>query len=519
MRHAEEKVKVEEERRSKCSDKYERKSAERLEKARKRCEQIRQILYGSTDPANLHDSSSTSAASSSNTTAQSSVDPALAVLHPSAETIRLLSSAIAGCLQPCNLINKILTDIIGMVPTPAGEVTSPPQSAQSAQPAQPQKSSDQQQQTENPRQNIATNTSSFVNTPLSTAHPSSQEIEALFKEAAKELEKMNEIVNNNKSMEGSSLSVGSSTSAITQVEQVPMSFTESTISDSTVINVEVSQQAAKTDNVDGRSKSPDIEDDFNILSPPKSLMRSRESSIEVHDVNSMMSDDSRDWTMLDAISNEQGEDDTSALLIPPTSLNGTFASAVGENNSISSVAAETQTPTPSALLIQSEASGMMTPSEVHSSIQKSIEAVGELNQMVRNSVELAQQSLNTIQNPVEVPKPIVAASAPEPPVLILRKESVPEPTPTVRPIVCPQLVEASPQPGPSASGNSRYPPLGTLSALTQANLTASRLSSTGAKPKSPPIGPAVIVFDPNPKIDAAVHTMVAMGFSNEGKLR
>lgn len=507
MRHAEEKVRSEEERCSKHPEKYERKNAERLERAKKRCEQIRQII-GSMDPANLNSTaeSSINAGASSSQMAQISSDP-MAILHPSPETIRLLSNAIAGCLQPCSLINKILNEIIGMVPQPAAET---------ATQASPQTSSDQQQQTEFPRQNSATNTSEF-STPV-TGHPSSQEIEALFKEAAQELEKMNEIVNANKSMEGSTNTLASSFTGVTQIERVFHNITDSAISNVTIVNNETPETYAYNDNVDGEEKHPES---FKIITPPKS-MRSRESSIEVHDVNSMMSDDSRDWTLLDAAGNEQGEEDSlmtekGDISIPPARVvnQGTGAIPKGTSNpfeeptaepseaeikldSIKSVSSDSQKE--ASLLSNVAAVSIPSAEEVNASIRKSIETVGKMNEIVKNSVASAQQSLNTMPQPVDVvPIPKVVTPAP-----------LPAPKVPVE-LVFPRFD------APLASNHKlTFPPSHTATTPTTP-IAAPRPSSSDNfipnpnlkwKTASGKVGPAIIVYDPNPKINAAVHTMV-----------
>lgn len=552
MRSAEEKVRAEEERRSRHPEKFERKNAERLERAKKRCEQIRQII-GSFDPANLGAANSTTASanatgcsSSSAPTTEASppnADQVVAALTPSAETIRLLSNAIAGCLQPCNLINKILNEIIGMVPV-VPEVAA-------------QASSDQQQQTEFPRQNTATSTSD-MNTPTAV-HPSNQEIEALFKEAAKELEKMNEIVNNNKTMETSgastSASIGSSISAITQVEQLMRNLTDSTISNisnTTIVNMKPVDYDDQTDNA--RGLSPEIEHDYKIVTPPKS-MRSRESSIEVHDENSMISDDSRDWTMLDAHTNENEEDVDasfasthagnlsvqSSLQVEPSivSINSVVDSEVDASIEVKELkkSVPVQVQTPNSFF------SAATQEEVRASIQKSIETVGELSDIVKNSVALAQESLKNVQQPqpilklrrdepaaeastsvpvqaqttVPTPRPIPNPTAPTStfvptqgqPILYPNTPKVFVPTiPTRAPPAVPARVSPTVCPSPLYLQN--------LSASTQANLMANR-NSAGAKPKTPLMGPAVVVYDPNPKINSSVHQMLNMGFTNEGE--
>lgn len=521
MRSAEEKVRAEAERHSRCSEKHERKTAERLERAKKRCEQIRQII-GAFDPANLSIDSENScngtSACSNASAIPPAVNPAIDVLHPTPEIIRLVSNTIlAGCLQPANLINKILSDIMGMVP---------PAPAENEAQASGQASNDQQQQTEVPKQHTATNTSD-LNTPTASNDLSNEEIKALFKEAAKELEKMNEIANSSKTMESSTMSGGSSNSVITQIERVIKTPSESSVFNSTVVLEPVNLQ---NDVVDARAKSPDIEESFKIVSPPKSIMRSRESSIEVHDVNSMMSDDSRDWTMLDATTNENDEEVSfiSASIYPSIPVNEPEAASDNEkyNESLKSVSTETQTP---SVLSSVTSSAIPTPEEVRATIQKSIESVGELSEMVRNSIASAQQSLSSFQQPeVTVPKPV---KADEPPPKVV----TPEVTPSAQMIdserkatsvasqatpngtsVASQITESVSfiPTAPSASvSRPIWPPIPPrrTSPVSQANLMA---TTSGTKPKA---GPAVIVYDPNPKVNTAVHTMMAMGFSNDGE--
>lgn len=533
MRSAEEKVRSEAERHSKCSEKYERKNAERLERAKKRCEQIRQII-GAFDPANLGTSSEVPSTAGSSTNSNASaippaVSPVIEMLRPCPENFRLLSNAIiAGCLQPANIINKILGEIIQMIPVVPieGEAQT---SAQS--------SNDQQQQTETARQNTATNTSDVntnVNTPIGV-NPNNAEIVALFKEAAKELEKMNEIVNSSKSMESSTISAASSNSAITQIEQVVKNLADSVKSNSTIINIETSEQneeGAQADSLDGRAKSPEIEESFKMVSPPKSVARSRESSIEVHDVNSMMSDDSRDWTMLDAVANEHDDEDVSFASasvypsLPATpSVKQPEAVAEADKNSDSMKSVSNETPIPS--LSNVAGSSLLTQEEVRASIQESIKSVGELSEIVRNSVESAQRSLNNVQQPKTVAEQaqsllssIVAQAEASARVIDSERKATSvasQATPVSSSVAAQATQTTDPKPIPVVHQIWPTAPSQT-SSETRANLMANR-HSTGAKPKSSQSvpEPALIVYDPNPKINEAVHVMIRMGFSNEGE--
>lgn len=549
MRSAEEKIRVEAERHSRCSEKHERKNIERLERAKRRCDQIRQLIgssLGSFDPANLstdHDTT-TSAGPSMSTheaTIPSAVHSSNDAFDPSPEIIRYVSNAIiAGCLHPANLINKLLTEIIGMVPAVPENTTQASAGANEDQ--------QQQQQAEVLKQNTATNTSD-MNTPVA-AHPSNEEIRALFKEAAKELEKMNEIANSSKTMESSTISGTSSSSAATQIERVMKSLTDSTISNATIVNID------QADTVEARAKSPQIEESFKIVTPTKSLMRSRDSSIEVHDVNSMMSDESRDWTMLDADHSASDHEDESSPLVnltvdsftvdvsvadPDVSIIDPNASILSNNDSFKSISTETQT-----AMASGDNAALLSQEEIRASIQKSIETVGEMSAMVANAVATAQKSLADVQpaketTPLLAPNPTpsaqiidsektansiasqaspvansVAAQATPVAKSVASQATPVTETPSAPPAYAPPTYTPPTSAPPSAAPRQAWPSVFSQ-ASTQANLMANRMSS-GTKRKAPQVvGPAVIVYDPNPKINAAVHTMLAMGYSNDGE--
>ena len=440
--------------------------------------------------ANAENNAGTSTQSTSSNEATPPVE-----LPFSPETVRLLSNAIANCLQPCNLINKVLNEVYAIIPQ-VMEHTSDIASNIDQQ--------DQQQQTEIPKNTTATNTSN-ANTPL-LGRNSNQEIEELFKEAAKELEKMNEIVNNNK-MESST---SSNFTGITQIERVFKNINDSAISDATIVDMNSSQNS--TDQLDSSmpEKSMD-EEHFKIVTPPKS-MRSRESSIEIHDVSSVMSDDSRDWTILsqDELSMEPVQrnvnPETGAV---PKHSNVDQASAQiddeiqtneDKNVSIKSISIETQTPT--SLL-----SGGFNQQQLQASVQKSIDIVQKSIESIHKSMETSTpQKPENINAQVEAPVPI------EQPKSVTEKEA---PASIEQPKVVPEI---------NSNVNLRrdiYPNLQPTAPLipetSQANLNAVRLSqiNNNKKPQQK-FEPAVVVYDPNPKINSSVHTMMNMGFSNEG---
>jgi len=297
-----------------------------------------------------------------------------------------------------------------------------------------------------------------------------------------------------------------------------------------------------------------IEESFKIVTPTKSQLRSRDSSIEVHDVNSIMSDESRDWTMLDADHSSDHEDESSALINvtvdsfsvdvsvadPDVSVIDPNASILSNNDSFKSISTETQT----AMAIGDNAA-LLSQEEIRASIQKSIETVGEMSEMVKNAVANAQKSLADVQpttetTPLLAPEPTPSAqmidsekkansiaSQASPVANSVAAQATPaaksvasQATPITETPSAPSAPPAyapptyTPTSAPSAAPRNIWPPVFSQ-ASTQANLMANRISSA-TKPKAPQPGPAVIVYDPNPKINAAVHTMLAMGYSNDG---
>lgn len=514
------KQRSDEEYHQKLAEKQERKNLERMEKLerhQRRYQKIRQVLE-SLDPANLN----TSAGPSTVPEASASAADPNAIMQPSAETIRLLSQAIAGCLQPCNLINKVLGEILKMVPQPTVEPSTSAQTENS--------NIHQEQPTDTPKQNTATNTSN-LDTP-NAARPSNEEIEALFKEAAKELEKMNEIVNAGK-MEGStSMTSSSGLTGITQIERVFDEMNESAISNATMVHMSASQVQDKGHDAPDASEPVQESEIPKIATPPKS-MRSRESSIEVHDVNSIMSDDSRDWTILDAALDQDAFEITSGSpmrIVNPMSGaipkgTTTYETSDSENEksirdkseSLKSVTIETQT-AESTKEAQDKSCGPDEAVASTSLTQKSI----EVQTIDIRAPEMVHKSIETIDKPVEEvlmpaaptqqqatpPKPFISI-----PLAKVETATRQEPEfqankwrvnyPSLPPVAARQESLVT----PTAPPRIEIPP-----AVTPANLKAAQKKPTG-------ILPAVVVYDPNPKINASVHTMMNMGFSNEGKFK
>ncbi|CAO1353236.1 unnamed protein product [Diamesa hyperborea] len=464
-----------------------------VERHQKRCEKVRQIIK-IIDPANLNQTFGAGAYTpqsfdSGNVDSTAAMHPSFdsaAVMHQSSDTIRLLSTAISSVLQPCNLINKILGEVINMVPS-ATTSQGPPSDA-------PSQTNENQPQPEVMKQNTATNTSDNP-TPAMRGGPSNHEIEALFKEAAKELEKMNEIVNFSTSKDPSmTSSMASISTGATQVDRASMSTTPLILETNVVDQVDNAQNVVENENI------PESMGDFSYQkfdSPPKS-MRSRESSIEVRGETS---DDSREWTILDA------QESSPSSMAPRVVNKKTGAVPKG--------------------IVISDSSDSEDEGDAFMSSSGGTVKSGNSNQFIANE-KASSESNHTkkLAEVTEVPTPNEEApKAPELPPRdnvwkITEPVSVPAPRvsyPTIAPIVQQQTTELYPN----------LPPIFPL-ATTPANLKANRYSmqsssqasavsvATAPPPPTVKFGPAVVQYDPNPKINTAVHTMMNMGFSNDG---
>lgn len=517
MKHYEECVRSDEGRNSRKGEKREHKNAERLERAKRRVEQIKSII-GSIDPANLNasfcneNSATPSPQEASSSTSSTQAQNQNAALNPevflSPETTRLLSNAIAGCLQPCTVINKVLNEVFALIPqviplpedgqaTAASTSTSTPHA-----PSSTPTTNTEQQTIEIPKQSTATNTSD-ANTPV-PVRIANDEIEALFKEAAKELEKMNEIVKNNK-ME-TSTSTSSSMTGITQIEKIYPNITDSCISDFFFAErneKEKEEEKSTQDTTDSANNNIAVENE-----PTSKVGRSRESSIEVHDVGSIMSDDSRDWTILSIDQEESIEPSSSGtpsrVFDPKTGaipkaksvdnasqvdVDEFTSSSESKRDSIKSVTTETQT----QISIMSD----LQQKQLQASVQKSIDIVKKSIQSIKKSGENFG-----LQDDDEANKLSIAQAVPSTPSYGFTENVYPSlPTAPVEnlPSIPVAVTNAAPAPVVQAAPE-----------LSQANMKAT-------EPSRSKFAPAVIVYDPNPKINAAVHTMMQMGFSNEGK--
>lgn len=391
-----------------------------------------------------------------------------AVMHPSSDTIRLLSTAISSVLQPCNLINKILGEVINMVPSASKLQESPSQSTE--------------KQPEIVKQNTATNTSDNP-TPAMRAGPSNQEIEALFKEAAKELEKMNEIVNfSTNKIPSLTSSMTSTSTGATQIERATSPLLLQSTEADQVDNAENAQIE--------KESMTESQGDFSyqkIDSPSKSML-SRESSIEIRGETS---DDSREWTILDAQS----------LLpsIPPRLVNKKTGAI------------------PKGIVI-SDSSDSENEGDAFMSSSGETVKTDDSTKFIAN--EKTSSELNKIQKPTEITEvPVPIEEAPKAPEIPARNNiwkitAQPEETSVQSPLVSyqkitPIVVQQTPE---------LYPKLPSAFPLasTPANMKANRYSTVAPSAPTVKFGPAVVQYDPNPKINTAIHTMMNMGFSNDG---
>ncbi|CAG9799859.1 unnamed protein product [Chironomus riparius] len=176
------------------------------------------------------------------------------------EQIRI-SNEIVKCLQLCDFIYKALNEANAVIPQLVEKVNDISAKIDST---------DQQQQAEVP---INTINKSKFNCRLLDCNPD-QEINDWFKEAGNESTNVN-----NTKMEPST---SSNFTEMTQIERIFKNLDESAMSDVTIVDT---------------TSSNHLDSTLNEVTPSKS-MESLGSSIEIHDDSSVLSDDSRDWTIL-----------------------------------------------------------------------------------------------------------------------------------------------------------------------------------------------------------------------------
>ncbi|CAO1326604.1 unnamed protein product [Diamesa serratosioi] len=235
-----------------------------------------------------------------------------------------------------------------------------------------------------------------------------------------------------------------------------------------------------------------------IDSPSKS-MRSRESSIEVRGETS---DDSREWTILDA-------QESSPPSIAPRLVNKKSGAV------------------PKGIVI-SDSSDSENEDDAFMTSSGETVKTDDSTKFIAN--EKTSSELNKIQKPTEVTKVPVpigeAPKAPETPAFdnIWKLTPQSEQSSVQSPhIIYNKITPTFEQKTPELYPN--LPPIFPL-ATTPANMKANRYSmnstsqieAVATTPSAPIVkfGPAVVQYDPNPKINTAVHTMMNMGFSNDG---
>ena len=373
-----------------------------------------------------------------------------------------ISNDIANCLQFCNLINKALHKVYAVVPQLMEQMNDITNNINYQ---------DQQQQTKIPNGTMATKTS---NPKTAILHCNiNQEIEELFTEATKELEN-----NNNNKMEPST---SSNFTEITQIERVFQNLNESAMSDATIV---------------GMNSSSLSEKHFKDIATSQS-MRSLGSSIEIHDGSSVLSDDSHDWTIMSQdelfVEPIQRNVDPKTGAIPKNSYQVDVE--IQKDDSIKSVSIENQTST--SILSGNNQQELEAPVEKSPDIeQKSIENIHK--SIETSNFEMSENSLHN-----DVPNE-QSKSVDEKEVLIEQAEVV---------IVIDSEVNMRQYQDSIYQNEQSTAQI--IPETSKSNTTATIMLDINEKPQQK-LEPPVIAYDPNPKINSAVYTMMKLGFSNEG---
>lgn len=422
----------------------------------RRCEKVRRMFQTVMDPANLSSTITNEAAGPSQvpTTStgtnpdvvDSSAPPSL--IYPSPEQIKQLTTVISNVLQPCNLINKILGDVIGTIIPPA------PVQQQQQQPQQATPMSSSAPPTQDPPATPANSEGSATPSGLGLTVAQNDDL------IKKITESCNQILSSQNLMQDALKNLQSQDSLAEKNEEVIKKISESANSlfdsQNTVKNILASMNSSSASGetliempipsapVEPNSSISLNEDSILVVTPPLGSLRSRESSIEVQENASMMSDDGdREWTIIED-ENDTGSPKKYTGAIPKRSIS-LMESSEDEIDEI---------PVPGAAPVEPKMVAVTLTST------NPVTSLANLNaQRSMSSTASQAQSSTSIQVQTE-------------------------------PAITPQKQSE------------------TQTEIPQAPQTA-QTQTIGA------VGPAVIVYHEEPKINRAVHAMVDMGYSNE----
>lgn len=480
------------------------------------------------DPANLSSTITTEGVGAQKTATTSSAGPTsfapesepVSLIYPSPDQIKQLTTVISNVLQPCNLINKILGDVIGTIIPPQV-----PQNSAQETPKTPANSEDVTvaQNDELIRKitescNQILNSQNLVQDALKNLQGSQENLDASANQAAmrndevikKISESANSLIDSQNVVKGILESMnGSQTTGLTS----------SSGSADTQIEVEMVPVPGNF-SLGSNNKEPSLtEDSILVVTPPASSMRSRESSIEVHDANSMSDDGDRSWTIIDDTGSPKKSPKESPKYtgaIPKSGRICLLESSEDEMDEIPIPVIFSPSP-PVTAPIQASAPIRVSPEPVQASApirvsSEPIQVPAPVPALIRVSLEPVQASAPL---PLQVPAP-VEKSTETTNIAVTTASTITEPIGSLANLMASRPTSSTGSQVQSSSASIQVQTEPRVSSQTQSQTQTDQANQAAqTQTIGQAVGPAVIVYHENPKINRAVHTMVEMGYSNE----
>jgi hypothetical protein len=467
-----------------------------LERHQKRCEKVRRMFQTVMDPANLTSTVSnedvppttTAPPTPGTTSAANSTDNSQ--IYPHSDQIKQLTAAIANVLQPCNLINKILGEVIGnLIPVPQGSHQAQPAATTTIT------TTSTATNTQNPETTPATPVNSDESGPTSShLGMTVAQNEDLIRKIT---ESCNEIINSQNLVQNALQNLQQQSSTSNVQEELTQSVSQAVLQ-----NEEVIKKISESTN--------NLIDSQNIV---KNILESMNGSQN---------------TVLTTSSSDSANTQIEMEIVPvPGEMNNVNDDKVDEE----SIIIVSRTPTSlrsreSSIEVQEFISNSddgdreWTFVSTGDSFSKSDSPKGKYTGTIPKGISLAESSEDEMD---EIPVPVEKSVQPEPQKMdVEEKPAVVATSSTAIVTDSASFLQAERATTTTATTSlanlnaSRVSVSSQVEAQTQA--TSATQTQTPTAPEAGPgaVGPAVIVYDSNPKINRSIHAMVEMGYSNEG---